>query len=242
MEKIAMILIVFLLILTACSQITQYDAVNETADEDIFASTPSMDSPHFDLTYTHFGQFEPLHEVQPNDQQILLRSEKINDLQFDFYYKNEADTDIYVSMHINTTTYELGQIAYIRMEDDVTITYVTANSMPLIKVNGYCGANCPISMYVTADTASPALLRIEANTVETDVDDDGLPEIVATVGTAPQTTIYKMENDRIIAANINEIMNAPAVLYDRDKNVFQVATVPGEISAWKISGRSLHKS
>ncbi|MGG6309282.1 hypothetical protein [Paenibacillus macerans] len=68
----------------------------------------------------------------------------------------------------------------------------------------------------------PSLLRIDAHTVEADVDEDGGEEIVDSVGTAAETTIYKLRDQRIAASNLNELMKAQVVLYDLVSNTFQV--------------------
>lgn len=64
-----------------------------------------------------------------------------------------------------------------------------------MKVTGSVGANAPVPNYVSLHTSPPEALHIEAHTLEADVNQDGLNEIIATVGTAAETSIYKREND-----------------------------------------------
>ncbi|WP_148449991.1 hypothetical protein [Gorillibacterium timonense] len=50
------------------------------------------------------------------------------------------------------------------------------------------------------------------STVEADADQDGDNEIIATVGTNPQTSIYKWKESRMEVADLNELMKAGTVL------------------------------
>lgn len=77
-------------------------------------------------------------------------------------------------------------------------------------------------------------MHIEAHTVDADVDQDGIKEIVATVGTAAETSIYKMEKDTLVSVNLNEVMNADVVTYDQESNTFKAEVTKGEMSQWKI--------
>lgn len=107
-------------------------------------------------------------------------------------------------------------------------------------MTGSIGANFPISDYVSLTTSPPTLLHLELNTIEADVDQDGIKEIVATIGTAAETTIYKMDNNLLLSANLNEIMNANVVTYDTKSNNFQAEVTKGQLSNWKIENNQLH--
>lgn len=75
--------------------------------------------------------------------------------------------------------------------------------------------------------------------MEVDVDQDGIKEIVATAGTAAETSIYKIENDSLVSVNLNEVMNAAVVMYDQEYNTFKAEVTKGEISQWKIEANLL---
>lgn len=83
------------------------------------------------------------------------------------------------------------------------------------------------------------MLHIEAHTVEADVDQDGIKEIVATIGTAAETSIYKMDKEYLVSANLNEVMNAAIVMYDQESNTFKAEVTNGEMSQWKIEDDQL---
>lgn len=80
-------------------------------------------------------------------------------------------------------------------------------------------------------------MRIETHTVEADVDQDGIHEIVATIGTAAQTSIYKLKNAHIVASNLNETLDALEVTYDKESNTFVVGT-----NIWRVKGEELVSS
>jgi len=105
-------------------------------------------------------------------------------------------------------------------------------------VTGAVGANAPIVNYVSL-TSPRTSIHIEAHTIEADIDQDGINEIVATVGTAAETTIYRMKNDSLVSANLNEIMKANVVIYDPQANIFQVEITPGQLSNWKAENHRI---
>ena len=80
-------------------------------------------------------------------------------------------------------------------------------------------------------------MQIEAHTVEADVDQDGTNEIVATVGTAAQTSIYKIKNAHIVATSLNETLDAQEVTYDKESNSFVVGA-----NIWRVKGEELVSS
>ena len=87
---------------------------------------------------------------------------------------------------------------------------------------------------MSLDSASPTVLHIEAHTVEADIDQDGIAEIVATVGTVAETFIYQIEKDSLVSVNLNEAMNTTIVFYDQESNTFKAEVPKGKLSKWKI--------
>lgn len=91
------------------------------------------------------------------------------------------------------------------------------------------------------DSQSSLVLHLDAHTVEADVDGDGIKEIVATVGTAAETTIYKLHDKQIVSSNLNELLKAKVVIYDLNTNIFQAQSTNNELAKWKIQGDRLEK-
>ncbi|WP_090903345.1 hypothetical protein [Paenibacillus sp. OK076] len=75
--------------------------------------------------------------------------------------------------------------------------------------------------------------------MEADVDQDGIKEIVATIGTAAETSIYKMDKEYLVSANLNKVMNAAIVMYDQESNTFKAEVTKDEMSQWKIEDDQL---
>ncbi|MNI58255.1 hypothetical protein D3C73_1133590 [compost metagenome] len=80
----------------------------------------------------------------------------------------------------------------------------------------------------------PLLMHLEAHTVEADVNHDGVTEIIATVGTLAQTSIYKLSGEKIVVAHLNEQIKAQAVMYDTQTNIFQADITKDRLSKWKL--------
>ncbi|WP_164763099.1 hypothetical protein [Paenibacillus humicus] len=71
------------------------------------------------------------------------------------------------------------------------------------------------------------------------MDQDGIKEVVATVGTAAETTLDKTANDLLASANLNEIMNASLVIYDPKTNIFKAEVSKGRLSNWRMEDNQL---
>lgn len=108
-----------------------------------------------------------------------------------------------------------------------------------IKVTGAIGANSPVAYYVLPNPEQPSVLRIDAHTVEADADQDGIQEIVATVGTAAHTTIYKLRDKLWMVCDLNELLQAQVVLYDPETHLFQIQMSDHRLTGWKFQGSKL---
>ncbi|MNW51920.1 hypothetical protein D3C74_294190 [compost metagenome] len=87
---------------------------------------------------------------------------------------------------------------------------------------------------------SPLVLRLDAHTIEADVDGDEIKEIVSSVGTEAETTIYQLHDKQSVASTLNELMKAQVVNYDFKTNIFQDQSTNNELTKWKIQGDRLH--
>ncbi|MNI74823.1 hypothetical protein D3C73_1309320 [compost metagenome] len=124
--------------------------------------------------------------------------------------------------------------------EDFIIETVDVLGESYIKIVGSNGANSPVVDYVLLNPQSPLVLRLDAHTIEADVDGDGIKEIVSSVGTAAGTTIYQLHDKQIVASNLNELMKAQVVNYDLNTNTFQAQSTNNELTKWKIQGDRLH--
>ncbi len=242
--KKAAVTFVVLGILTGCStpasEPASFPSTTERASstEQLATTTSISENKAYEVSYTPTAIAAPLTEINDIETFIQLESQKLEEATIVVYEKKDVEQMWYAALQTKEGSYEIGQIGY-EGAGDYSITAIEAFGQTYIKVTGSVGSNSPISDYVSLTTSPPTLLHIEANTIEADLDQDGLKEIVATVGTAAETTVFKMENNSLLSANLNEIMNANIVMYDTLSHTFQAEVTQGQLSTWKIDRNQL---
>ncbi|KOP64815.1 hypothetical protein AMS62_05795 [Bacillus sp. FJAT-18019] len=223
MKSLGIAFIIIACLLAGCSQAADVPAqvsaiqVPDSDDSGIEEQQPGA----YSLRFKDVELEEPLTSIDATDLTNVLVKNDIDEYTIYFYEKELDEENVHAAIQIDTKLLDIGQIGYAALDpDQYTVSQVQALDQTYIKVNGACGANCPISYYIQTALSSPKSLRIEAHTVEADVDQDGINEIVASVGTAADTSIYKLREDQIVTANLNETLDVPAVIYDKDSNTF----------------------
>jgi len=243
MKKAAFVFLVTLCTLTGCSPLSEKETASTTITPEnsdpvsTLATENNSVTQRFELIFKDINQpTKPLMKAIPTEKQTLLTSKKINNSEIEIYQINPDTENTYAALLSGSTKYDIGQIGYSSTQktNDFTIDKVDVLSKSFIKITGFCGANCPITDYVLADTSPPVLLRIDAHTIEADVDNEGSKEIIATVGTAAQTSLYMLQGERIVTVNLNEVMNASVVMYNSGTNTFQAEVTKSELSNWSI--------
>jgi len=234
--------LILLGVVTGCSPPSS-DAPSPTnnttrATEQPAANVVTPEAKQFQLKYTTSLTAEPLTKINAVEQSKQLKSQAVDESKVFTYKKNDDVEKIYAALQSKDGTYDMGQIGYEGASDYSTST-VDVLGQSYVKVSSSVGANAPISNYVSLSTSPPTMLHIEAHTVEADVDQDGIKEIVATIGTAAETSIYKMDKEYLVSANLNEVMNAAIVMYDQESNTFKAEVTNGEMSQWKIEDDQL---
>lgn len=207
-------------------------------EQPAFTTTAPEAAKQFQLNFTSSSIAKPLTKILRIEHSREVERRVIDESTVVIYEMNDDVKQFYAALQTIEGTYEIGQMGY-EGANAYTIHTIEALGQTYIKVTGSVGANSPIADYVSVTTSPPILLHIEANTVEADVDQDGIKEIVATIGTAAETIIYKNENDSMVSANLNEIMNARVVLYDAKTNYFQAEVIQGQLSNWQSEGDRL---
>lgn len=234
MKEIGIALLTVFCFLTGCNPSSDVPVSNSTID----GSNTGKHSMKYPLNFKEVNLEKPLKKIVATDLMKVILKQKIDNYTIYFYLQNQDDENIIAALKIGKNIFEIGQVGYSPGNtDQYTVSQVNALDKNYIKVTGTCGANCPISYYIQIDTNSPKVLKIEAHTVEADVDQDGSNEIVATVGTAAQTSIYKIKNAHIVITNLNETLDAQEVTYDKESNTFLVGT-----NIWKVKGEELVSS
>jgi hypothetical protein len=228
MKKIGIVLLAVFCFLTGCNPSSDVPDGSNTGKHPM----------KYPLNYKEVNLEKPLNKIVASDLTKVILKQKIDNYTTYFYPQNQDDENIIAALKIGTNNFEIGQVGYSAEDtDQYTVSQVNALDQNYIKVTGACGANCPISYYIQIGTNSPKVLKIEAHTVEADVDQDGTNEIVATVGTAAQTSIHKIKNAHIVVTNLNETLDAQEVTYDKKTNTFVVGT-----NIWKVKEEELVSS
>ncbi|WP_426450791.1 hypothetical protein ACP26L_01940 [Paenibacillus sp. S-38] len=128
--------------------------------------------------------------------------------------------------------HEIGAAGYLPLIDPgmLEIQEVHAFSRTLIKISGFCGANCPVTYYVDPAPETPVLfLRIDAHGVEADADDDGTVDVIGTAGTQAECTLYTLEDNTLGAASLNRLFGAVSVRYDEAGRFFWAERPDGSV-------------
>lgn len=178
------------------------------------------------------------------DKYTSMKKMKLNNGEIEIFRKASDEEQVFAALHIGSKVYEIGEIGNtVSAVDLYEASDTAAFSEDYMKVTGGIGANTPIAYYIGLDESTPFLLvRIDGHTLEADANKDGSLEIISTVGTAADTTIYHQTGDRIEAANVNEALGAQIVLYDSSVNLFKAyAEGAGEtFTQWKMTANTLH--
>ncbi|MFE6075045.1 hypothetical protein ACFVQB_11270 [Paenibacillus sp. NPDC057886] len=248
MKKLVLAELALLCLITGCNGEDEILPANVTVNEQSPTSqsdTAETSSPSsFNLSYEEVNM-TPLNKINLSKNRTIITSKILDHVTIEIYQSDTDKEGILASLVKNFNSYDVGKIGYSGASEvsDFTIDSVDVLSKSYIKITGSDGANSPITDYISTDSMPPKLLRIGAHTVEADIDQDGIKEIVATEGTAAETTIYKFVDKKIQAMDLNKIMNAPVVIYDSKTNTFQAEVTQGNLSRWKIEdGKLQHLS
>lgn len=235
MNKIALIL-AFLYVLTGCASSNEVQpAENPGSQQNAEAANASS----FAVAYEPVDALE-LKQAEPSLVGELVEIKKLDNAEIAVYRRADDENRLAATLQVGSTRYDLGEIGYGPMKE-FPVETVEVLGVTYLKLVGANGANSPITDYILPNSSGPSLLRIDAHTVEADVDEDGVKEIVASVGTAAETTLYKLQDQRIAASNLNELLKAQVVLYDFAGNTFQAQNTGNEMTKWELRGNEMRR-
>ncbi|GIQ69309.1 hypothetical protein DUZ99_04825 [Xylanibacillus composti] len=200
---------------------------NTPAPEDEFLST-------YVLSFENVRTGTLLPSIPYDQVGAILVEKEIHAHRMLIYTRPDNTELYYAGLQTDSDMYEIGAIGYPPAEGErFGIQEVSVLGRELVKVTGFCGANCPKTYYVELN--QPALfLTVDAHAVETDLDNDGVNELIATHGTAAQTVVYQWQGEQVMFADFNVALQAEVVFYDRSQNLFQASTRNGnELYAFK---------
>jgi|GEM_PF-2619736 len=182
---------------------------------------------------------QPLASIDPGELATILVNRPFTGGRVIVYQTVADQENVYAAVQTKAGLWSAGVIGYSAEPGQYDVSEVDVFDRAYVKITGACGANCPISTYVRWGQDQQTLLRIEAHTVEADLGGDGQGEIVATVGTVAETTIYALVRGELAAANLNELLHAGTVIYNRANGCFQAADRQETIAEWTWNGDSL---
>jgi hypothetical protein len=175
-----------------------------------------------------------------NDNQIgsIVKSTKIDDIvTYGEYIPkefNEENPENYTYSYIEVSGIQyalsrsLGKIGY-------DLTKTTLNETDTIYVtNELRGASYGVTIFIVIKEKTPYIIsEIDGFAQISDIDENGTKEVVSTVGTVPDTSIYffDFDNQTVSSVNINEQSGAKYSMYDVTTNTFSLAFGPNQNSA-----------
>ncbi|MCM3699657.1 hypothetical protein [Paenibacillus macerans] len=139
-------------------------------------------------------------------------------------YARKNDTNfLYAALVQNNLVYDLGKAAgyHYDQDDAVNVGNIMLFGKKVVKIQGAVGAAASITCYIELKDGGPEQLMVidEGYASETDVDHDGLPEVIVSSGTIPHTTVYRWQDGHIEWSNLNEALQAEAVSITEERAV-----------------------
>lgn len=218
----ALMLIFLLLMCTACTK-----KQNEP-------KTSAPDSIQLDFFAQDFSDV-PLSLL--NDIQIgsIVNSTEIDDMVTYVEYMpnefNEENPEGYTYSYVEVSgtkhalSRSLGETWY-----DLTKTTLAGTDTVYI-TNELRGASYGVTIFFVIKEKTPYIIsEIDGFAQISDIDENGTKEVVSTVGTVPDTSIYLFDFDKqtVSTANINEQSGAKYSMYDATTNTFSLAFGPNQ--------------
>ncbi len=163
------------------------------------------------------------------------RTIDLDDLgRFVVYVKKQGDAELYVGMEIPnasrgqadaTEVYEIGRIGEIAYLSEVSVSKSFAFGRFGLLIHGVCGANCVTNYWIRFEEGIPVSdFRLNAHAQEIDLDEDGIPEVVATeTSTIGKVQIYKKFEDDVLFVDVNAALDAEhpdSIVYDSSRRTF----------------------
>lgn len=233
----ALMLIFLLLICTACvkKQDELKTPVNEIPSEQGMQNTSST-SDTIQLNF-YAGDFSNIPLSLLNDSQIgtIVNSTKIDDMvTYGEYIPkefNEENPEGYTYSYIEVSGIQyalsrsLGETWY-----DLTKTTLAETDTVYI-INEVRGASYGVTIFIVIKEKTPYIIsEIDGFAQISDIDGNGIKEVVSTVGTVPDTSIYFFDFDKqtVSSVNINEQSGAKYSMYDVTTNTFSLAFGPNQ--------------
>jgi hypothetical protein len=148
-----------------------------------------------------------------------------------FIFTDNENSEFKGGINLNGKSYYIGQVSMENTPEDLMgIEEIQVFGKKAVKIYGTLGANYAQAFYwFVEEKPEEAIIQIDGNTVEIDLDSDGKNEVVATTGTIPETRIYMLKEGKIVVSDINKSIGAKSVsLHDEGKKLFEVYFEPNK--------------
>lgn len=190
-----------------------------------FSSEQPKKSVQFHKVALQDGQTIPIvtmaRSTKEVDEASVVKSMTVTDAEYIIYRKTGDKDNAYLAVKTPQGRYEYGSIAYSELQkaDDFTIATVAGLPKPAVKVVGYCGAQCMISLYIYNDEQGSHSIRIEAPTFDQDLDGDGKTEIVASQWPL-DVALYQWSATGVTAYQLHEMLHLKEIYFQNQDHTF----------------------
>lgn len=244
MKGFICVIFVLFLMLSGCTQGYNTQIFNPQVDDaELREKDNDQDKEILALMFEEITPF-PISHLTGDVEGGVILIEKILDKGIVVkLFNNKSNAHISGSIQINGKVYLIEDVSVEGTPDELYgIEEIEVFGKKAVKIYGTLGANSGVSYYwfYEQDQVENSIIKIEGNTEEIDIDDSGSKEIVSSMGTVAETSVYLSREDKIVASNINKSINAQAVyLIKREIPIFEVYFGPNNMKHYCYSEGNL---
>lgn len=170
---------------------------------------------------------------------IRIIEEKIIDKDLSaFIFADNENGEIKGAINLDGKFYYIGPVSIENTPKDLMgIEEIQVFGRKAVKLYGILGANYAQAFYwLVEDKTENSIIQVDGNTIEIDLDNDDMNEVVATTGTIPETRIYMLKEGKIAVSDINKSIGAKSVsLQDEEKKLFEVYFEPNKPEQYTLN-------
>ncbi len=161
----------------------------------------------------------------------IIEEKTIDKERSAFIFTDNENSEFKGGINFNGNSYYIGQVSMDNIPEDLMgIEEIQVFGRKAVKIYGILGANYAQAFYwFVEENPEKSIIQIDGNTVEIDLDNDDKNEVVATIGTIPETRIYMLKEGKIVISDVNKSIGAKSItLQDKDKRLFEVYFEPNK--------------
>ena len=161
----------------------------------------------------------------------IIEEKTIDKERSAFIFTDNENSEFKGGINFNGNSYYIGQVSMDNIPEDLMgIEEIQVFGRKAVKIYGILGANYAQAFYwFVEENPEKSIIQIDGNTVEIDLNNDDKNEVVATIGTIPETRIYMLKDRKIVISDVNKSIGAKSItLQDKDKRLFEVYFEPNK--------------